>query len=95
MLSVAELLQPLAAHEFTGLPIVVLIDDAMPAPAAAVAFATSAALNEYAGGTPVPAAGGIVHCASVRPHTLLLPPPAVRSSVAVACLPVSCEPTNR
>ena len=86
---------PFAAQELTGLPIEVSIDELIPIPAAAVAVVTSLALKENAGGTLVPAAGAIVHCASVTPHRPVPAELAVSGRLAVAKWPVSTPPTRR
>src|SRR5258706_9283419 len=78
-----------------GFRIVVFMLRGFPLPAASVAVVTLLALNENAGGTLVPAAGAIVHCASVSPHN---PVPAeldARPRLALAKCPVSTPPTKR
>ena len=87
--------KPSADQELTGFPIVVSMVEVIPLPAASVAVVTLLALNENPGGTLVPAAGAIVHCASVNPHN---PDPEeldVRPRFALAKCPVSVLPTKR
>ena len=66
-----------------------------PAPAVAVALATSAALVVNAGGDVVPAPGAIVHVANARPQLNEGGVVEPRLSVALAVLPVLVPPTNR
>ena len=73
----------------------VSIDVPMPEPALATALATSAALDENAGGTVVPAAGAIVHCASVSPQTFVGGTVVETPSIAEALRPVSSASTAR
>src|SRR5256885_15460287 len=92
---VAGVAKPIAAQKLSGLPIEVSIDELIPIPAAAVAVVTSLALKENAGGTLVPAAGAIVHCASVTPHRPVPAELAVRGRLPVAKWPGATPPTKR
>ena len=91
----AAVLKPFADQELTGFPNVVLIVEVIPLPAASVAVVTLLALNENAGGTLMPAAGAIVHCASVSPHNPVPAELEVRPRLALAKWPVSTPPTKR
>ena len=71
-----------------------MVEAVMPAPAAAVATATSDALVVYSGGA-VPAPVPIVHCASVMPQLPGGVTPGVSPRLAVALLPVSTAPAKR